>query len=92
MGKASRTAFVITVSDRASSGERDDASGPGIAAPLPHTGSAMIKVSSLGEPTVATVTLRRVRIPAQRFDAERARASTRAKNASTLAVTSSRDF
>ena len=38
MGKASRTAFVITVSDRASSGERDDASGPGIAARLASLG------------------------------------------------------
>jgi molybdenum cofactor synthesis domain-containing protein len=38
MGKASRTAFVITVSDRASSGERDDASGPGIAARLAGLG------------------------------------------------------
>jgi molybdopterin adenylyltransferase len=38
MGEASWTAFVITVSDRASSGEREDASGPGIAARLASLG------------------------------------------------------
>jgi len=38
MGVASWTAFVITVSDRASSGEREDASGPGIAARLASLG------------------------------------------------------
>ncbi len=38
MRDASRTAFVLTVSDRASSGERDDASGPGVAARLASLG------------------------------------------------------
>ncbi len=38
MGEPSLTAFVITVSDRACSGERDDTSGPGIAARLASLG------------------------------------------------------
>jgi molybdenum cofactor synthesis domain-containing protein len=38
VGEPSRTAFVLTVSDRASSGERDDTSGAGITARLEHLG------------------------------------------------------